>query len=116
MVVDYQQSKIYKIVSKNSTMIYIGSTTATLEHRLAGHEDDLRRWHEGKRGYISSYKILSYGDYSIELLEDYPCCSEKQLHEREEAWIKKNKSKCVNIALPTKKKFSYKPKLADFCD
>ena len=43
--------------------------------------------------YCSSYEILKYGDYKIELLEDYPFVDLKDLQKRE-GWYQLN-----NIAL-----------------
>jgi GIY-YIG catalytic domain-containing protein len=104
-MIDYQKGKIYMIVGKKINKIYIGSTTYTLAHRLEGHKDDYFKWLNGKPKYVSSYKIIEAGETLILLLENYPCETKKQLHERESYWIKKYRPICVNIQNPTKSKF-----------
>ena len=63
---------IYKIVSPSIDKIYVGSTVKTLEMRLDEHEKDYGCWlYRGCRsGYLTSFEILKYGDYKIELIEE----------------------------------------------
>jgi hypothetical protein len=108
-MINYRKSKIYMITSKKNNKIYIGSTTYPLEHRLLGHKDDYERWLNGKHGYVSSYQLLlpGNGEKQIILLENYPCYTKEELHERETYWIKKYRIICVNIHLPiTKRKIA----------
>lgn len=74
----YHDSKIYKIVSKNTDLIYVGSTTQTLKQRLKHHIYDYNRYKKGKHFYISSFKILEFGDYEIQLIK---CVSVENLKE-----------------------------------
>ena len=83
---DYQQSKIYKIVDLNEEMVYVGSTTASLSKRMAGHRGDYK-----KKNYVSSHDIFDkYGieNCKILLLENYPCSNREELHKREGEYIK----------------------------
>jgi len=72
---------IYKIISKNSDLIYVGKTIQTLKQRLWGHRSDYKAWLAGTSiKYCSSYKVLECGDYSIVLIEET---------DREGYWIQK---------------------------
>lgn len=92
---NYSNGKIYKITSGNET--YIGSTTLTLNQRLAQHRCNYNKSKEGKR-ICSNAKIFEYGDYIIELVEDYPCEAKEQLLARERFWIEN--TNCINITHP----------------
>ena len=82
---DYQQAKIYKIVSDQTDEIYIGSTCEHyLSTRLACHRVDLKR----SRG-VSSAKLLQYPDHKIVVLELYPCQNSKELRTRERYWVER---------------------------
>jgi len=65
-----------------------------LKERLTKHEVDYRNWQEGKFCYITSYRLLEYPDYYIELLEKFPCDSREELCRREGQLIRGNQ--CVN--------------------
>lgn len=91
---DYQTSKIYKLSSPSNNLMYIGSTTQTLAHRLAKHKGAFNFFNNGKRGYLTAFKILECGDYKIELIENYPCNNKEQLFKREGEHIKN--LECVN--------------------
>ena len=94
---DYSQGKIYKIISSQTDLIYIGSTSLPkLCRRMVQHRADYKNWKEGKKNYISSYDILQYDDAIIILVEDYTCENKDQLHAREQFWINEYKDICVN--------------------
>lgn len=63
---------IYKISSKISNQIYIGSTTIPLKQRLVVHRSSYKRHLNGKGAYISSIEVVKYGDPEIELLQELP--------------------------------------------
>tara|TARA_R110001632_G_C11102057_1_gene391243 strand:+ start:115 stop:519 length:405 start_codon:yes stop_codon:yes gene_type:complete len=84
-MVNYLQSKIYKIISLNTDLIYIGSTTTTLTKRLYEHKSHKKN---------SSMDIINYGDYKIILIEKYPCKDKDELRMREQYHIDINY--CVN--------------------
>ena len=80
---DYSYGKIYKIISEDTTDIYIGSTVQTLSMRMVGHRKIYNNWVKHNNKYCSSYEILKYGNAKIKLIKKYPCESKKEL-EREE--------------------------------
>ena len=86
----YQDGKIYKITSKQTDKIYVGSTIQTLDERMKHHKTDMKRF------YVSSAEILKYDDCIIELIEDCPCDSKKKLFEREQYYIDLYKDIIVN--------------------
>lgn len=89
-MVNYQNGKIYKLVSKHSPIPYYGSTCTDLRKRLYDH----KRKFEITNQYTSSQEILKLGDYKIELVENFPCKNKTELTQREDYWIKNNL--CVN--------------------
>ena len=90
----YNDGKVYKIVSKQTDKIYIGSTKGTLEERLKRHILSIK---ENK--YISSCEIIKYDDHEIVLIELFPCCSKKALERREGEIQIENKNIIVNKAI-----------------
>lgn len=95
---NYQLGKIYKIISDQTDQIYIGSTTMPrLSQRLAQHRADYEKFQAGKVkcSNLSSFQIIRYHDYSIVLVEIYPCHSKDELHAREQHWIETTQN-CIN--------------------
>lgn len=91
---NYENSKIYKIVSNGDSKCYIGSTTLkTLAKRLAVHKCQFKKGIK-----ITSGRIIATGDYNIVLIEKYPCNSKDELHARERYWI--DHIECVNKGKP----------------
>jgi len=111
MVNDYSKGKIYKIECNITGDVYIGSTTEpTLARRLAGHKKVFCSWKEGKRKYkMSSFQILERGDYTIYLIEKYPCESKDELLSREGYFIKEfiRGGSCVNQQFAGRTKQEY---------
>ena len=95
--VDYKQGKIYRLWRLDSDMIYIGSTTTILSHRLSQHKQDFKRYTDNKKVYITSFKLFELGidDVRIELVESFPCDTKEELMKREGFYIRKYKH-CVN--------------------
>ena len=87
---------IYKIISRNTDKIYIGSTTKSLIKRLLQHEQDYQKYKRGKCNYTTSFKILEFENYHIELIESIEFESKNELRQREGYIIKKNRNICVN--------------------
>jgi hypothetical protein len=90
-MVNYQNSKIYKIVSpSNPDLIYYGSTTQKLSSRMSSH-----RAHYKKNTYnLTSSKVLCFEDAIILLVENYPCNSKEELLKKEGECILNND--CIN--------------------
>lgn len=86
---NYQTSKIYKIWSpSHPDDIYIGSTIQSLSKRMVGHRTKYKQYKNGKNNYITSFKILEYGDAKIELIEDFKCQRREELTAREGYYIR----------------------------
>ena len=88
---------IYKITNIENNFVYVGSTVNTLMDRLNKHEIDYGSWlnRNMRRGYISSYEILKFDGYKIELVETVD--DKDLLSDRERFHI--NNIQCVNILL-----------------
>ena len=65
---NYQNGKIYRLYSLEGDVQYIGSTTQLLSQRLGGHIRDYKKYKLDKKKYITSFKVLEYSDYKIELI------------------------------------------------
>jgi hypothetical protein len=99
MVVNYDNTKIYKIYSHAGDKIYVGSTTKyLLSQRMAKHRSSYKWWKStGKVGFISSYDL--FDDYGlenciIELLEAKACMNSDEKNKLEGKYIRE--LKCVN--------------------
>ena len=68
----------YKITSTNTDKVYIGSTEKDINTRLQIHEAHYRLFRDGKYNYVTSFEILEYKDYKIELLENKICESKEE--------------------------------------
>jgi hypothetical protein len=91
---DYSKGLIYIIKSKNTDDVYIGSTIVPINTRFKKHLTNFRLNKLGKDNYVSSSKILEYGDCYIELLESYPCNDKIELLARE--GMHQQNIKCIN--------------------
>lgn len=98
MPVNYINGKIYKITSKQTDKIYIGSTAQyDIENRFACHKSMFKKW-SNTIGcpYVSSFEILKYGDAKITIIENYPCSTRQQLRAREDYHISNSTEPYVN--------------------
>jgi hypothetical protein len=75
---DYKQSKIYTITYKN--YIYIGSTTLLLKYRFILHQTQKTC---SMYKYINENYDGNWNKWKINLYENYPCNSKKELSKRE---------------------------------
>ena len=112
MIVDYNNSKIYKIecLSGNEEDIYIGSTSEPiLSKRMACHRIAYRNWKEGKlNNNIFVFEIFEkYGieNCQIFLIENFPCNSRDELRKREGEYIRQ--MNCVNKRVAGRTKQEY---------
>ncbi len=91
----YQRGKIYSMTGDDGHY-YIGSTTQTLASRFHQHKE-ISKTHDTR---VYEYcKRVGWKNITMELLEDYPCDSSEELHEREEyhlAPVRENPL-CLNI-------------------
>jgi hypothetical protein len=91
-MINYNTSKIYKIVCNNTNLTYYGSTTRPLCQRIAKHKQKKCKYN------CTSRKIIDGGNYDIILLENFPCNNKDELRARERFYIENNE--CVNKAIP----------------
>ena len=87
-VPDYSLGKIYKITSPNCDEVYIGSTTRPLNDRFSRHKYDCNIKN------CSSKIVIDCCDAVIELIEDFPCKSRKELERREGEVIRSTENCC----------------------
>jgi hypothetical protein len=92
-MVNYANSKIYKLICNKTGSMYIGSTTCKLCVRLAQHR---KLYKAGLSG--TSKLVLQNGDFNIFLIEDFPCERKEQLLARERYYIET--LDCVNKKVP----------------
>ncbi len=99
-MVNYQDTKIYRIWSDKGDLEYIGATTTPLSNRLAKHKSDYKYLQDGKSiGKTSSYNLFEeYGveNCYIELIENYPCNTKIESNIRETFYIKLYREKLTN--------------------
>ncbi len=81
-MVNYSNGKIYKIVSNQTDLIYVGSTTQSLSQRKATHLSS-------RYNTCSSREILQYEDARIILIEKYSCNDNEELKQREQYFMDK---------------------------
>ena len=97
-MVNYNNSKIYKIEDLNGEMCYIGSTTKDrLCQRMSGHRASYIHWQNGKRSKCTVFDIFDkYGidNCHIVLLASYPCNSKDKLTSKEGGYI--TATQCIN--------------------
>lgn len=89
---NYNNGKIYKLVSQFTDMIYIGSTVQTLKQRINTHIFETRH-----NLLNSSKNMFIWGDCQIELIENYPCNSKKELVQREQYYMDLYSDYCINL-------------------
>ena len=87
----YQRTKIYRIWSPNTDLVYVGYTThEDLQRYFKGHFKDRKR---------TSRYVLDAGDARIELIEAWPCATQAEAEAREQHWIA-NTPNAVNVLKP----------------
>ena len=103
-------SYVYKIVSKQSNKIYIGSTTQTLNRRFIRHKSDYRL---GKHKF-GSFDILQFNDAEIILIEQYEDISKDDLLLYEQYYLDLYKDDLCNIKKAYLSKEERKQYLKDY--
>jgi len=82
---NYQNGKIYKITNSVNNDTYIGSTTQKLCARMRLHRMSAKK---SKAKVYCKMRSIGIQNFKIELLEDFPCYSKKELLHQEEYWRK----------------------------
>ena len=103
---DYSKGKIYCIRSFQTDDVYIGSTTQTLAQRLGKHRREYKLYLKGNANYVTSFELLKYDDYYIELIKLFPCSCKAELEAEEGHYIRE--CVCINkrIAGRTQKQYN----------
>jgi hypothetical protein len=101
----YQRGQIYTIRNiTDNTMIYVGSTINMLAKRFGQHK---RKCNSGKVD-CSLYNYIEnndWGNWYIELYEDYPCNNKKELERREGQVIRDIGT--INMRIPGRTRKEY---------
>jgi hypothetical protein len=111
---NYQNGKIYKIVSDSTDKIYIGSTCSSLSKRFYEHNFDYKLWLKSKQHYKSSFELVKNNDCDIILLELFSCNNKDELHQRERYWIEQNKDLIINKIMPIANEIQRKEHLKQY--
>jgi predicted lipase len=105
---DYSKAKIYKITDNTTGKTYIGSTTKErLCSRLTQHVSDYKAWKQGKKNFITSFEIIEGGNYTITLVETFPCSTKDELSARERHFID-SVEQCINKNIPSRSRKEYR--------
>lgn len=92
--------KIYRLVTKETNDVYVGSTKRKLSERLAVHKSQFKKYCKGTfKSYCSSFKIMMYDDIEIELLEECDINMTKKDILRREGYHIKDQDFCVNMQI-----------------
>lgn len=111
MPVNYQDTKIYKLVLDDDldNPIYVGHTTEKyLSNRMKGHKKTFNQWKKGKKCKYSFFtNDLDLNKVQIVLVENYPCNNVAEARGKELEWIhhyktKQTKPQPINIKGGTK--------------
>ena len=81
---EFQHSKIYRIASDVSPEVYVGSTIVPLSIRMSRHIADSK---VSARRLNNLMADMGPDKWRIELIEEFPCQTQKELLERERAHI-----------------------------
>jgi len=90
MTEGYENGKIYKIVCNITNETYIGSTRRSIETRMNEHRVI--------NNICESKHIIERGDYTVSLIEDFPCRNKEELRWRERYYIES--IECINKQVP----------------
>ena len=100
-MVNYSNGKIYKIVDHVNNKCYIGSTCKLLlSQRLAGHKAAYKLALKTGVKKMTSHDIIANGNYTILLLESFPCTTKNELLARERYYVET--IDCVNKVIPSR--------------
>jgi hypothetical protein len=91
---------VYKIFDNTNNNVYYGSTKQGLSKRLSKHRGDYKFYLNGNGHFMTSYKILENGDYTISLVEEVKYNDKIELTARERFYIESNE--CVNKVIPNR--------------
>jgi len=99
-MVNYENSKIYKLVNNVDDKIYVGSTCGTLRLRKSKHKWELNNNKYPNRKVYNHLNQVGWGNVEIILIENFECKCKDELHKRERYWIDELKPE-LNKTRPT---------------
>ena len=103
-MVNYQNGKIYRLVSGSGTQ-YVGATTIGLAKRKSQHKRD---YTNNTNNNTTSIQLFQEDNgVEIFLIEKYACSSKEELDSRERYWIENIQGGCVNKFIPGRSKREY---------
>ena len=80
---NYQKTKIFKLVSFSTDEVYIDCTITSLHKRLLTYKSDYKLYTQNRNEYYRDvYEMIKHGNCRIELIEDYPCFSRTEARKR----------------------------------
>ena len=97
-MIDYITGKIYKLVCCETTAVYYGATTQTLEVRMNNHGRTYKKFQVNGGTSHVFFDIVKYSSCKIVLVEYYPCERKEELNARAGWYIRNNP--CINTRLP----------------
>lgn len=114
-MVNYSESKIFKIVGKNceTDLCYVGCTTKKyLSQRLSALKSGFLTWKNNNKNYDEVYSLFekyNVDNCKIELLELFPCDSKIELEKKMNEYIMK--LNCVNkvVKIVVEPELEYEP-------
>ena len=102
----YQKGKIYRLVCNTTGLQYYGSTCEDmLCKRLTKHKANYNQFIKNEHDFTTSFDIIKNNNYEIILVENYPCNSKDELHQRERFHIENND--CINKVIPCRTSNEY---------
>ena len=101
-MINYANSKIYKITCNITGLTYYGSTVNSLSRRMVQHRSNFKC----DTGTCKYKLVLASGDYDCCLVESYPCADKTELHRRERFYIES--FECVNSYIPGRSQKEYR--------
>ena len=109
-IINYHKSLIYEIICKdvNAPERYIGSTTSFVKrkasHKSACHNEQSKKYNYNVYNYIRHNG--NWGNWTMILIEHFPCDNKLELEKRERHWIE-IKQATLNKVIPTRTKKEY---------
>ena len=102
---DYSKCQIYKIVCKDLAIsdCYIGNTCSWIQrksdHKRSSNNETRREYYQYKYKFIREHG--GWDNWSMVLIEDYPCETRIQAEQRERYWIETINA-TLNINIPSR--------------
>lgn len=83
----YWSGKIYKIINNTTSQFYIGSTTKKIEHRFQEHISCSKNEEKYSAKIYKHMRETDIDDWSVSLIQIFPCETKDELREREQYYI-----------------------------